>query len=229
MNDLNEEATLPLIEKLSGMGFKFTKDWFTKNLPIWNPLMDRIKPTRILEIGAFEGLSTIFFIDKCSGYGDSTIYSIDSWQGGVEHSGMDFNAIEDAFDHNVQLAGKTFAKSAVEVNKCKGTSLVELAKMVAVDLPKFDLIYIDGSHLATDVLTDAVLSFNLLKVGGILIFDDYNSPNPITPEFPRLGIDSFLTTYTNKVKKILFTDSKGDNIESEKVALYQLYLSKVAD
>lgn len=38
---------------------------------------------------------------------------------------------------------------------------------------KFDFIYVDGLHLSQDVLYDALLSFDLLKVGGILIFDDY--------------------------------------------------------
>lgn len=37
----------------------------------------------------------------------------------------------------------------------------------------FDLIYVDGGHSAADVLADAILSFSLLRVGGILVFDDY--------------------------------------------------------
>jgi predicted O-methyltransferase YrrM len=37
----------------------------------------------------------------------------------------------------------------------------------------FDLIYIDGSHHTDDVIVDAIKGFELLKVGGIMIFDDY--------------------------------------------------------
>ncbi|MCZ6464828.1 MAG: class I SAM-dependent methyltransferase [Proteobacteria bacterium] len=36
-----------------------------------------------------------------------------------------------------------------------------------------DFIYIDGCHEAACVLLDAVLSWDLLKVGGTMIFDDY--------------------------------------------------------
>ena len=36
-----------------------------------------------------------------------------------------------------------------------------------------DLIYIDGSHYVDDVLNDALQGFKHLKVGGIMIFDDY--------------------------------------------------------
>jgi len=43
------------------------------------------------------------------------------------------------------------------------------------DLPHdhFDYISIDGSHEAADVLSDAVLSWPLLKTGGLICFDDY--------------------------------------------------------
>lgn len=38
---------------------------------------------------------------------------------------------------------------------------------------RFDFIYVDGSHRSPDVIYDAILSFGLLKKGGIMIFDDY--------------------------------------------------------
>lgn len=40
---------------------------------------------------------------------------------------------------------------------------------------KFDLIFIDGSHLLKDVMEDLVFSWNLLKTGGFLIMDDFHS------------------------------------------------------
>jgi hypothetical protein len=51
-----------------------------------------------------------------------------------------------------------------------GFSQIELRKL---PLESYDIIYIDGSHEADDVLEDAVLSHRLLKKGGVLIFDDY--------------------------------------------------------
>ena len=38
---------------------------------------------------------------------------------------------------------------------------------------RFDLIYVDGSHHADDVLVDAIKAFEMLKVNGLMIFDDY--------------------------------------------------------
>ena len=38
---------------------------------------------------------------------------------------------------------------------------------------RFDLVYVDGSHRGLDVLVDAALSWPLLEVGGVVVFDDY--------------------------------------------------------
>lgn len=41
---------------------------------------------------------------------------------------------------------------------------------------EFDLIYVDGSHIAVDALEDLVLSWRLLRRGGYLIIDDFHRP-----------------------------------------------------
>jgi len=41
----------------------------------------------------------------------------------------------------------------------------------------FDAIYIDGDHTAEGVLTDLAMAWPLLKVGGVLIFDDFAHPD----------------------------------------------------
>lgn len=64
------------------------------------------------------------------------------------------------------------------------------------DLPHdhFDFISIDGSHEAADVLSDAVLSWPLLKAGGLICFDDYEWwIDPAPERSPKLAIDSFLS------------------------------------
>ncbi len=67
-----------------------------------------------------------------------------------------------------------------------------------------DYIYIDGSHLAIDVLSDAVLAWSLLKDGGILIFDDYGWGAHTTDEKqkPKLAIDAFLAAYVGHYELI---------------------------
>ena len=63
----------------------------------------------------------------------------------------------------------------------------------------YDFIYVDGSHSSYDVIYDAVLSWHLLKKGGILAFDDYSwrQDNPET-ETPKIAIDAFLRIFAGK-------------------------------
>jgi hypothetical protein len=63
------------------------------------------------------------------------------------------------------------------------------------------VIYIDGSHLGQDVLVDAVLAFDLLKIGGIMVFDDYNwFTNWASDIRPGVAIDSFVTMYRHQLE-----------------------------
>ena len=60
-----------------------------------------------------------------------------------------------------------------------------------------DYIFIDGSHLAFDIINDAVLSWRILKDGGILIFDDYGWGIHTNDEKqkPKIAIDAFMSAY----------------------------------
>jgi predicted O-methyltransferase YrrM len=61
----------------------------------------------------------------------------------------------------------------------------------------FDLAYVDGSHTELDTMTDLVMSFNLLKPGGIMLVDDFDQP-----AFPgvRAAVDKFATIYSSRIE-----------------------------
>ena len=67
----------------------------------------------------------------------------------------------------------------------------------------YDVIYIDGSHVARDVLLDAVCAFTLLKPTGILMFDDYQW-KLLSKEYncPGLGIDVFKSCFEHLFQPI---------------------------
>lgn len=74
--------------------------------------------------------------------------------------------------------------------------------MRALPLTNYDMLYIDGSHLASDALTDAVLSWGLVKVGGLIVFDDYDFKflNSVDAgQDTKIGIDAFLKAFCKKV------------------------------
>ncbi len=199
--------------------YEFTADWFSGHTPVWTQLIEQLKPTRILEIGSFEGRSTCYLMENCSKIAPVEIYCVDTWEGGVEHDKNAMGEVERRFDHNVTLA-KQRASHAASVRKLKKTSTQALAEIVARREAPFDLIYVDGSHQAPDVLTDAVLAFQLLRIGGIMIFDDYlwrlgpdGKQDPLN--MPKPAIDSFINIFQRKLRII------GG------LPIYQLYIEKL--
>lgn len=148
----------------------FSNNWFTKNIYIWDLLISQIEchdVKKIVEIGSWQGMSTNFLALT---FPDASIACVDTWAGADEHVSGDaataetLKAIEQVFDHNT-------ADFASRITKFKMRSFDFLKSREPED--QYDLIYVDGSHDAGDVIIDAFLSFNALKSGGVLIFDDY--------------------------------------------------------
>lgn len=191
--------------------FDFTRDWFSVHVSIWDRIIAQEKPQRILEIGSFEGRSACYLIEKCAALeeGSPSITCVDTWEGSIEHrpgAGVEaiMGDVERRFDHNTRLA---LAKAArpVALRKVKQNSRDALAGLIAAGaLESFDLIYIDGSHEAPDVLLDAALAFPLLRIGGTMIFDDYlwSMQRPGAQDIllmPKMAIDAFLNIYQRKM------------------------------
>lgn len=213
---------------MSELTYQFSNKWFESvAMEVWDLLIPQINPTRILEIGSFEGASTCYLIEKLAKTKEIEVHCIDTWEGGVEHndggsSQPDMSAVENRFHHNTKIAIKK-SNHKIELFVHKGFSDLALSKLLA-DNKKgyFDFIYVDGSHQAPDVLLDALLSFRLLKVGGLIVFDDYlwqeelsNGTDPI--RCPKTAIDAFTNIYCRKIKIIM------------RMPLYQLYVQKVSD
>jgi hypothetical protein len=67
-------------------------------------------------------------------------------------------------------------------------------------VPTFEFIYIDGCHLAPCAIEDIILSFPLLKPGGVFIFDDYKwEPEREQDKTPKLAADSFMKIYREMI------------------------------
>ncbi len=186
--------------------YEFTNDWFDKNRGVWTQIIEKNKPRRILEIGSLEGRSTCFILEKSVEAAEAQvdITCIDNWP---RKAGTPAGTLSDAerrFDHNIAIA-ISISPFPVTVTKLKTLSFEGLAKLIAQGKTRsFDLIYIDGSFMATDVLTDAVMAFNLLKVGGVMIFDDYlwsgDKPgHQDVLKMPKPAIDAFLNIFQRKM------------------------------
>jgi predicted O-methyltransferase YrrM len=148
---------------------EFTTTWFDDSIPVWVPLLAphaaQQPPAQVLEIGAWEGRSTVFLLSYLQG---CHVTAVDSWAGGDEHATWDsVSGTERRFDHNV-------SRCPGRVRKAHGLSRDVLPALLReAPAERFDVVYIDGSHFADDVLLDALHGWRLLKVGGTLLFDDY--------------------------------------------------------
>ncbi len=161
----NSRSSSELMARIDCDG-AFTTHWFDRHASEWMRIFEseRLldKPVTILEIGSWEGRSTCFFLQYLR---SAHITAVDTWQGGDEHATYtQVGEIERLFSENLARFGN-------RVTKNKSTSLEYFSKRNEETL--FDVIYVDGSHRADDVMIDAIQSFAALKPGGILIFDDY--------------------------------------------------------
>ena len=109
----------------TGPQYEFTRDWFSQNVPVWRQIISKDKPTKILEIGSFEGRSNCWIIEMCTEHSQSDIevYCVDTWEGGIEHQKggqieTQMSEVEQRFDRNISVA-RSKSKKAASVFKIK--------------------------------------------------------------------------------------------------------------
>lgn len=199
---------------------EFSTNWFDVVKAPWSSVVAAHSPAKFLEIGSFEGASVCHFISLMGTKHALEIDCLDSWGGGQEHRGMDFHAIERRFEQNVREAIEQVS-NPVQFRKLKSPSFEGLNFLLQEGkYNHYDCIYIDGSHETPDVLADAILAFRLLKVGGLIIFDDFLwglGPDADPLMNPKLAIDSFMNCYQRKIQPLIG------------LPVYQLYCRKLAD
>jgi len=117
---------------------------------------------RSLEIGFAFGFSTIWMLDALRSRTDSLHIAIDpfetTWWGGVGLYQVERLEPETRFNW----------KNDLSIH-----ALSDLIRQTA----KFDFIYIDGNHRFDDVIVDFYLSDQILKPGGLIVFDDVWMPS----------------------------------------------------
>ena len=208
--------------------YKFTKDWFNWAPAVWEQLIPHLPSApghrSFLEIGSFEGRSTVWIVENMMNPGE-WIDCVDTWEGGEEHGGLDMMSVEARFDHNIikvldsssvlhrsregswghtRFASDGPDRTNNRVYKHKARSTEFLGRKLAhwVDCKDlYDFIYIDGSHTAPDVLTDACMAWPLLKQGGLMVFDDYmwGEPRDVLHR-PKVAIDAFCNIFAETAR-----------------------------
>lgn len=168
--------------RLKGVrSYSYTTDYVSAHQAGWGSHLADLagRPdVRCLEIGSYEGRSAVWFLQHVLTHPTATLTCVDP------------NALP-RFQHNLRIAGAGDKVRHVQ----------RRSEEVLASLPeeRFDVIYVDGSHRALNVLFDAVASTRLLKRGGILILDDYLwEPDRPVADRPQMAIDLFLDSFRTR-------------------------------
>lgn len=181
-------------------GYTFTHDYFSAHIANWQCWFDEQitqAPIRILEIGSWQGGSTLWLLDQVIGPRGGSITCVGTWEASSEHTLLaSLNQSSEAlFDAN--LARNDLAEHVI---KRKGTSADILPSL---EPASFDLIYIDGAHEASFAIQDAINSHNLIAPGGFLLFGDLNHSYADRPEQNIThAIDFFLNCFSKNYTEI---------------------------
>jgi predicted O-methyltransferase YrrM len=150
------------------------------------------KNLKFLQIGVFTGNASAWLLENILTDPSSILVDVDPWCGNLRHESIyDWSEVEAAYDEQVKPHGK-------KVHKHKAFSqewLKEHRDSV------YDFIYIDGDHVPEAVTSDADLSWDLLQIGGIMAFDDYEWDHPDgTDKNPKPAIDKFLKEHKDEIE-----------------------------
>jgi len=128
---------------------------------------------KILEIGSYQGGSTVAIGHAIAGTGNS-LYCLDPWRDFLNQEDFvdfDKSKIKDDFVvFNNFLRNTSFIGENLRVLRGKSTDFAELLAG-----KEFDLIFIDGAHDYMSVRADIIIAVSAIRAGGIICGHDYHT------------------------------------------------------
>lgn len=186
------------------------KDDFTLHIKNWTEYFlhfNYINKENLLflEIGTGHGRSSVWLLENVLTHPSSKIITIDIQDlRSYKKGDLPFD-----FGDNLSLTLTQNLQPYIEKNKCEFYEMdskeflrklyggVLNSKFITDPKECFDFIYLDGSHDPDYVMFESAISFELLKKGGFLLFDDYGWGNC------KIGVNSFLNSYNGKYKLLV--------------------------
>jgi len=151
--------------------YLYTQNWFLvselkKHLNKLNKHVDRSNDIHVLEIGSYEGLSSVFFADNFLEREGSSLTCVDPFLRIPNNDHADYlqNNQERSFDINI--------------TRCDNSNKIKVFKITSDEFfannkKKFNLIYIDGCHEPEFISRDLENGFECLEENGIMWMNDY--------------------------------------------------------
>lgn len=169
-----------------------------------------------LQIGAFTGDASLWLLDNILTHPESTLTDVDPWSGDPGLEGFDWWTAGEEYNRKMSSHfGKVIPMQLLSDEFFKKNTKT------------YDIIYIDGDHLASAVLRDALNAFDCLADDGLLIFDDYEfGYNADAARFcPKTAIDAFMSIHWFEFEKVYegrqMWLKKTDRIANNKIYNWQ--------
>ena len=154
--------------------YKYSQMWFIdsdihKGL---DGFVSKTSENRILEIGCFEGLSSVFFADNFMDHPHSRLTCVDPFLtiSDNDHSQFLLDNQEQNFDHNLSVCANS---DKIDIHKVTSDAFFESCRRT------YTFIYVDGCHESEVLTRDLENSFRVLEPGGIMWMDDYEGGDRI--------------------------------------------------
>ena len=164
-----------------------SENYFLQHHFEWKELLKHIEteePRTAIEIGSLHGGCSVWLLENYLNRENDQLYCIDINQ-------------TEYLKNNLEPYKNATLKLGLSSNV-----LIDMIKD-SKDTPIANLVYIDGSHIAKHVMEDAILSWKLLKIGGLMIFDDYGwGLSDTVDNQPKTGVDAFLMGYQKHYQMI---------------------------
>ena len=157
-----------------------------------------------LEIGSFEGHGTNIILNKLCGHQKSKIFCVDPWEDCYIPNSTDFKELNSIFKGQYERFLNNINNNSKVIIK-RGISDVVLPNLNLENDELLDFAFIDGDHSPEQVYKDAFMTFKWMKIGGIILFDDYNWP--YMGRRCGDGIDKFYNEYKDKLE-LLFINNQ---------------------
>ena len=172
--------------------YKYTQSWFlgSEIRQLILKYLDNSKQNNILEIGCYEGLSSVFFADNLLNHPMSSMTCVDPF------------LLIDNNDHQTLLQNKEEENFDFNISHCNNSDKITIKKITSDEFfetndKTFNFIYIDGCHEPAFITRDMKNSFKCLEKEGIMWMDDYRGGDGIKI---KNTMDLFLENHKGEYK-----------------------------
>jgi hypothetical protein len=170
---------------------------WNSDYPIFDDLVEQIRPRVAIEVGTWKGRSAIRIAKAMKKQSEERLaqfpaeerklvpqilYCVDTWQGGIDHLLSDLP--HDRMERENGFTTPHYKQFLVNCHRADVEDLIQplpmpsaiAAKLLAAHKVVADLVYIDGDHTHDGAHADLVAYWPLVRPGGILFGDDVNFP-----------------------------------------------------